>query len=136
MRAGTQFTASSTRAAARPKAWWRGERWPIMLSIGVDRLVGEEPRQAEQQVPEGGRDHTVGIVLGTALDRRAGDAVAIERADVAANDVTQAAARAGSMPLSKSARHPHHVIGHGALREHHRHTSTSSASQPHPIPAA
>ena len=33
MRAGTQFTASSIRAAARPKARWRGERWPIMLSI-------------------------------------------------------------------------------------------------------
>ena len=86
----------------------------------VDRLVGEQPRQAEQQIPEGRRNHAVGIILGAALDRRSGDAVLIEGAYVPADDVAHRSARAGSAAGIEGPRHPHHVVGHGALREQHR----------------
>ena len=95
----------------------------------VDRLVGEQPRQAEQQIPEGRRDHAVGIVLGAALDRRAGDAVLIEGAHVAADDVAQLGPR-GVCAGIEGPRHPHHVIGHGALREQHRHQQRARRASP------
>ena len=45
---------------------------------GVDRLIANATRQAAERKPEGGRDDTVGKILGEALDGRAGDACLIE----------------------------------------------------------
>ena len=53
---------------------------------GVDRLVGEEPRQPQQQEPEGRCDDAVGEVLGGQLDGGAADVRLVEAAGFAADD--------------------------------------------------
>ena len=60
---------------------------------GVDRLVGEEAGEAEQQKPEGGRDHAVGEILRGRLDCRAADAGFVEACRVAADDARHRDAR-------------------------------------------
>jgi hypothetical protein len=45
---------------------------------GIDRLVDDDARQAEQRKPQGRRHHGVGGVLGQTLDGAAGDAGAVE----------------------------------------------------------
>ena len=54
---------------------------------GVQRLVGEEAGQAEDDVPEGGCDDAIGEVLGQGFDGRAGDAWRIEAGGIAADDM-------------------------------------------------
>jgi len=53
----------------------------------VDGLVGDEPRQAGQSVPEQRRHHPVGEVLGHRFDRAARDARLVQTRRVAADDV-------------------------------------------------
>ena len=52
----------------------------------VDRLVGDDPRQAEQRIPQHRRHHGVGEVFRRRFDRRAGDAETVERPGIAPRD--------------------------------------------------
>ena len=53
----------------------------------VGHLVGEQARQAEQQIPEDRRDDAVAEILGEALDRGARDPRAVEAVGIAADDM-------------------------------------------------
>ena len=53
----------------------------------VDRLVGEQAGQAQDQIPEGWCDHTVGEIFGQRLDRPTADTMFVERCGVPADDV-------------------------------------------------
>ena len=90
---------------------------------GVEHLVAEQPGQAEQQVPRHRRDHSVGEVLGAALDGAPGDAVAVEVLGVAPDHVAHRLAPAGEPLVLEGGRHRPDVDKQAALgdqRRHHR----------------
>ena len=71
---------------------------------GVDRLVGEEARQAEQQEPEGRRDDAVGEILRRRLDRGARRCAASSRLAGSRPTICATAARAASGTCGEASR--------------------------------
>ena len=83
---------------------------------GVERLVGEEPRQAEEHVPEERRDHPVREVLGERFDGCAGDAGAVEARRVAPDDVGDRRPPLGEAGI-EAPRHLAHVVAKAPVRD-------------------
>ncbi len=86
---------------------------------GVDRLVGKESRQPEDEEPEGRRDDAVGQVLGGRFDRRPAYPRLVEAAGVAADDVRDRRAR-GRQALAEGVGDRQHVVMQGTAGDQHR----------------
>ena len=87
---------------------------------GVDRLVGKNAGQTEQDVPEGGRDDGVGEVLGQAFQCRPRDTVPVQCVRIAADQMAQVCARRQQVALAKRLADVADPAGKAALRQQHR----------------
>ncbi len=83
---------------------------------GIQRLVGAQPRQPQEQIREHRRDDPVAEVLRRRLDGRAGNAGAIEAPRIAADDVRHLAA-SGLQALGEPPRDRSDVLVQAAKRD-------------------
>ena len=82
---------------------------------GVDCLVGGEPRQAEEGVPERRRHHAVGEVLGAGLDGGAAHRRLIQGLGIAAHDMGDGPAPGAEAAALERPGHRRHVVVKAAL---------------------
>ena len=85
----------------------------------VDRPVGEQSRQPQQQKPEGRRDDAVGEILGGGFDGGAANVRLVEAAGVAADDARHRRTGRGK-PLSKGIGDRADVVVERATGDEHR----------------
>ncbi len=85
----------------------------------VDRPVGEKPRQAEQQKPEGRGDHVLGEGLGEGFDRYAADMRLVEAAGIATDDARHRVPRR-RQAFDESVGNRRHPVVERAAGEQHR----------------
>ena len=88
---------------------------------GVQHLVGEQPRQAADQKPQGRCHHAVGKVLSRAFDRCPAHAFLVQGTRIATDNRRHCTARTGQPVRQKGIGNGRHVVVERALCQQHSH---------------
>ena len=87
---------------------------------GIDGLVGDQSRQAEQRQPEYRRHHAVGEILGAGFDRRAAHTGLVKLIRIAADDHGNGAARFSEPAIGERRAYPRDMLIKASLCDQRR----------------